>query len=205
MNGPACECGEELRQTQASSENMPQKKLRKKKKITAGRIATYAMLILIAAVMLFPLYYLVNISLKSYDEFLTNPTGLVRDVQFSNYSQVFWEMNVISRFFTTVVLVAITCVLSLVLALFAAFPLSRNYFKSSGKVMLFILASMFFPGSLVANVIILKDFLGIYGTPAALVVIWVSGGIPMNVFMLIGFVLVILFWGAIGGLLLSNM
>lgn len=161
--------------------------MKKKHRIPWGIIITYIILIAISVVMIFPLYYLINISLKTTSEFFQNPTGLVMDITFDNYVQVFNEMQVINRFFTTVLLVGISCILALLIALFAAFPLSRNHFRWSGKVMGFILASMFFPGSLVANVIILKDFLGIYGTPVALVVIWVSGGIPMNVFMLIGF------------------
>lgn len=150
-------------------------------------IVTYIFLGILAVIMLYPLVLLVNVSLKTTNEFLNNPVGIVTNVTFSNYVTVWRSMEVFKRLFTTVWMTAVTCVISLSICFLCAFPLSRGYFKGAMKVYLFIIISMYFPGSLVANIVILKDILHVYGSPPALIILWVMGGMQMNIFMLTGF------------------
>lgn len=151
-----------------------------------SKVIYYVLLCFVGFIMLYPLYLIVNISLKSYVEYLQNPIGFVQKPQFGNYIQVWDSMQVISRTFTTLWITGLSVLLNMVLSILAAYPLSRNLFKGSGKVYLFILASMFFPSSLIAIIITLKDILHVYGTPLALILIW-SGGLQMNIFMLCNF------------------
>jgi len=168
--------------------NMPKEKmqsLRRTKIIKQTLI--YLFLGILAACVFYPLYLLINVSLKSESEFLNNPTGFVQLPSFENYAVVWESMEVFKRFFTTVWMTAIASVAGVAVCAYCAFPLQRNYFKGSSKVFLFVLVSMYFPGSLVANIVILKDIMHVYGTPVALILLWIVGGIQMNIFMFVGF------------------
>ena len=68
-------------------------------------------------------------------------------------------MDVIKRFFITIMLTVCALALNVGVSLMAAFPIARNLFKGANKMLVFILMSMFFPGSLVATITILKDIL----------------------------------------------
>ncbi|MDD6994953.1 MAG: carbohydrate ABC transporter permease [Candidatus Borkfalkiaceae bacterium] len=148
---------------------------------------TYFFLALLALTILYPLYLLLNISLKSDTEFANFPTEFVKNPQFGNYAVVFESMEVFKRFFTTVWMTAIASVVGVGVCAYCAFPLQRNYFRGASKVFTFIIVSMYFPGSLVANIVILNDVMNVYGTPIALILLWIVGGMQMNVFMFVGF------------------
>lgn len=148
---------------------------------------TYLFLFLLAVAILYPLYLIVNISLKTEEEFAKFPIELVKNPQFNNYLIVFESMEVFKRFFTTVWMTAIASVVGVGICAYCAFPIQRNYFKGSSKVFVFILVSMYFPGSLVANIVILNDIMNVYGTPIALILLWIVGGLQMNIFMFVGF------------------
>ncbi len=153
-----------------------------KKKIVNAVL--YLILLLIAAIMLYPILLLVNISFKNYSEFLTSPIGLVQSPTFQNYITVWESMHVIGRALNTIWMAAIACALNIIVCVLAAYPLSRKFYAGSGAVYIFLLASMFFPGSLVANLILLKDILHVYGGPVALILVWMYGSLTLNIFML---------------------
>ncbi len=165
--------------------------VKRNKSITRTKIINnsiiYLFLVIMTLIMLYPLFLLVNVSLKSTEEFYQNPVGLVQSITLENYSIVWAGMDVVKRFFTTIWMTAIACFIGLAMAFLCAFPISRNYFKGASKVFMFIIVSMYFPGSLVANIVILKDILHVYGTPIALIILWAVGGMQMNIFMLRGF------------------
>ena len=78
-----------------------------------------------------------------------------------------------------VIIVAMTvgsALISCVVVTLVAYPLARNHFKGSGKVFGFILISMFFPGSLVANIFLVQN-LGLYNNPVVLIIFWGFGGL----------------------------
>lgn len=153
-------------------------------------IPVYIMLIILAAIMLYPIGMIVNLSFMKYKAFLREPLALVNAQTFTteNFGLVFDKLKVFTRFFNTIWMTLTSCLLTCSISALAAFPIARKHFKASEKTYAFILLSMFFPGSLVANIILLKDFLFIYGTPVALILVWVVGGIQVNVFMFVGFI-----------------
>jgi raffinose/stachyose/melibiose transport system permease protein len=151
------------------------------------KFVAYFFLFLISFVMLYPVLLIINISLKSLGEYYTNPIGLVEAPVFANYTKVWNDLNVLTRFFVTLVLSGTSSVITVAFAALAAYPISRMHFKSSNRLYNFILASIFFPGSLIANITLMKDILGIYGTPFSLILIWSIGGMQIYTFMFVGF------------------
>lgn len=151
------------------------------------KIITYVLLGILAFIMLYPIGLVINISLKSTAEYYSDPIGLVQTPMFSNYVTVFNDLQVLQKFFTTIVLSGVASTITVVSAALAAYPISRMHFKSAKYIYALILASMFFPTSLIANIVMMKDILGVYGSPIALVLIWSIGGLQLYTFMFVGF------------------
>ncbi len=165
--------------------------MKKKKRLRElslrDKIITYVLLGILAFIMLYPIGLVINISLKSTAEYYSDPIGLVQTPMFSNYVTVFNDLQVLQKFFTTIVLSGVASTITVVSAALAAYPISRMHFKSAKYIYALILASMFFPTSLIANIVMMKDILGVYGSPIALILIWSIGGLQLYTFMFVGF------------------
>ncbi len=151
------------------------------------KFAVYALLLILALIMLYPIGLVLNISLKSTAEYYADPIGLVQQPVFENYVIVFKDLQVLQKFFTTIFLSGTATIITVSAAALAAYPISRMHFKAAKYVYALILASMFFPSSLIANITLMKDILGIYGSPLALILIWSIGGLQLYTFMFVGF------------------
>jgi raffinose/stachyose/melibiose transport system permease protein len=151
------------------------------------KIITYVLLGILAFIMLYHIGLVINISLKSTAEYYRDPIGLVQTPMFSNYVTVFNDLQVLQKFFTTIVLSGVASTITVVSAALAAYPISRMHFKSAKYIYALILASMFFPTSLIANIVMMKDILGVYGSPISLILIWSIGGLQLYTFMFVGF------------------
>ena len=162
----------------------------KLKKWPKTKIIGLILLILLSICMLYPLFLIINLSVLSDKAFAKNPSALaIGDAFFiGNFALVFEKIKAFDRFFNSLWMTAISCVINTALCMLAAFPLSRNHFRSSKLTYIIILLSMYLPGSLVANIILLNDILHIYGSPIALILMWSIGSMQMNVFMMVGFV-----------------
>lgn len=174
---------------------MPVTTFRPGKKIkyepTWVRVLCAVALIVMSAIMLFPLLLVLNVSFKTTAEFAAKPSGLF-DLKplgalFANYRDAFETLDIFRRLLYTVAMTAGSALISCVVVTLVAYPLARNHFKGTGKVFGFILASMFFPGSLVANIFLVQN-LGLYNNPLVLVIFWGFGGLTVYIFMAIQFV-----------------
>ena len=109
----------------------------------------YAFLLLMAAVVLFPFYWMIISSLKSLVEYrLSPPTFWPMQALFSNYADAFTTASLGVLFKNTMIVGLVSTLLSLVITIFTAFAFARLQFK--GKELLFaaLLATMMIPGEL---------------------------------------------------------
>ena len=154
-------------------------------------ILTVVLLILVSAIMIYPLLLVLNVSFKTRTEFMNNPSGLFKvkeiGVLFENYVDAFRTLNVFRKFFYTVFMTVGSALLSCVVITMVAYPLARKHFLGSDKVFIFILISMFFPGSLVANIFLVQN-VGLYNNPLVLIIFWGLGGLTVYIFMAMQFI-----------------
>ena len=114
-----------------------------------GQFGIYLFLILMAAIVLFPFYWMVISSLKSLVEYrLSPPTFWPMQVLITNYADAFTTASLGVLFKNTMIVGVISTLLSLVITVFTAFAFARLEFK--GKELLFaaLLATMMIPGEL---------------------------------------------------------
>lgn len=96
-----------------------------------------------------PLAYMVLQSLKTYTGFLRDPTGWPHPFTFGNYGAAWTQGNFAHEMINSLIYAVIPDVVTLVLGVFLAFPISRNYFKHSNALYAFFLFSGFLPGALI--------------------------------------------------------
>lgn len=151
------------------------------------RFGSLLILIIMAVIMLFPVLFLINTALKTNVDFSRNPMDLTTNPQWGNFSEAWNTVHMGKYFFNSVYMCLVSAVVGCFVSALAAFPLSRNHFKGANKIYVFFLSSMFFPGSLVATIALIR-MLHLYNTQAGVILLWALGGIAMNVFMMAGFV-----------------
>ena len=114
-----------------------------------GQGLVYLFLFLMAAIVLFPFYWMIISSLKSLAEYrLSRPTFWPQQVLLSNYADAFTTAKLGVLFKNTMLVGIVSTILSLIITVLTAFAFARLEFK--GKELLFaaLLATMMIPGEL---------------------------------------------------------
>ena len=117
----------------------------------AGRILTYVLLTLWAAAVLFPFYWMVLTSVKSYGSYNAEWTPRLYTLSptLENYVQAFTEVPLGKYFLNTVVFALATTFLMLLVTVLAAFAFSRLRFRGKNLVFTLFLSLMMIPSELV--------------------------------------------------------
>jgi len=114
-----------------------------------GKTGTYAFLLIMALIILFPFYWMIISSLKTLAEYRQAiPTFWPRQLVWSNYAEAWGAANLGRLFMNTLYVGVVSTLLSLVVTVLSAFAFARLEFK--GKEALFggLLATMMIPGEL---------------------------------------------------------
>ncbi len=113
------------------------------------KVMTYAFLIAMAIIVLFPFYWMIISSLKTLDEYrLSVPTFWPRRVMFGNYVEAFNAANLGTLFMNTLYVGIVSTLLSLVITVLSAFAFARLEFKGKDAMFGALLATMMIPGEL---------------------------------------------------------
>ena len=110
---------------------------------------TYAFLILMAVIVLFPFYWMIISSLKSLEEYRLNvPTFWPQKILLSNYAEAFTTASLGRLFYNTMIVGVVSTLLSLVITVLSAFAFARLEFKGRDAMFGALLATMMIPGEL---------------------------------------------------------
>ena len=117
--------------------------------VTAVKIFTYAFLLIMALIVLFPFYWMIISSLKTLDEYrLSIPTFWPKVIMWRNYAEAFTTANLGRLFINTMIVGVISTLLSLVITVLSAFAFARLEFKGRDTLFTLLLATMMIPGEL---------------------------------------------------------
>ena len=118
--------------------------------VSAGvKFMTYAFLIVMALIVLFPFYWMIISSLKTEAEYRqTMPTFWPQQMQFYNYVDAFNTANLGNLFMNTLYVGVVSTLLSLVITVLSAFAFARLEFKGKDVMFGALLATMMIPGEL---------------------------------------------------------
>ena len=117
----------------------------------AGKTVIYALLSLWAVIVLFPFYWMILTSVKSYGAYNSEyvPKFFTLSPTFQNYVDAFTEVPLAKYFLNTVIFTVATTVLMLLVIVFAAFAFARLQFRGKNLVFTLFLALMMIPNELV--------------------------------------------------------
>ena len=114
-------------------------------------IAVFTLLVFWALVVLFPFYWMLLTSVKSYASYNTEyiPKFFTLSPTFENYAQAFSAVPLAKYFLNTVIFTVATTALMLVIAIPAAYAFARLEFKGKNLLFISFLALMMIPTELV--------------------------------------------------------
>lgn len=113
------------------------------------QILLYAFLIAMALIVLFPFYWMIISSLKTFEEYSEPiPTFIPQLFDFENYREAFKVGNLARLFLNTTYVGIVSTLLSLVITILSAFAFARLEFKGKNLLFAALLATMMIPGEL---------------------------------------------------------
>ena len=114
-------------------------------------IALYFFLVLWAIVVLFPFYWMVLTSLKSYGAYNAEyiPQFYTLNPTLENYVTAFTSVNLAKYFLNTIIFTLATTGIMMIVTIFAAFAFARLEFKGKNLIFTLFLSLMMIPSELV--------------------------------------------------------
>ena len=128
-------------------------KIEKSAKIrkTVVRVITYVLLALWALIVLFPFYWMILTSLKSYSAYNSEyiPKFYTLSPTLQNYAEAFTAVPLLRYFANTAIFTVLTTAIMLVVITLAAFAFARLEFKGKNIAFVLFLSLMMIPNELV--------------------------------------------------------
>lgn len=145
-------------------------------------------LILYIVFLLVPIYWLLNMSLKTNQEILSTFTLWPADLTFDNYGKIFRDPSWYWGFINSVCYVAMNTVISLTVALPAAYAFSRYRFMGDKHLFFWLLTNrMSPPAAFLMPFFFLYQSVGLFDTYWAVAIAHCLFNVPLAVWILEGF------------------
>ncbi len=153
------------------------------------RGAFYLLIIAICGILVFPYYWMALTSLQVPSRTYTSPPQFfLLKPAFHNYPDAFVNKPVITWLMNSLIVATATMILSVVIATFAGYSISRFRYRGRTFVGILILTSQMFPGTLiVVPYYILMQKIHLLDTLQGLTLTHISFAVPLCVWILKGF------------------
>ena len=159
------------------------------KKSNAIRLTlSYLLLAMVAVVIIYPLIWTVGASLNPGSSLL-NTSIIPENFSFIHYQELFdGNVNYLTWYWNSMKISFLTMVLTLISVSFTAYAFSRFRFRGrQNGLMLFLLLQMVPQFSALIAIFVLAQMLGLVNSHLALVLVYVGGMIPMNTYLMKGY------------------
>ena len=151
----------------------------------SGRVVVMTLYLLF---LMLPIYWLVNMSLKTNMEITSGLTLWPRDITFDNYVKIFTDESWYSGYINSLTYVIINTVLSISFALPAAYAFSRYRFLGDKHLFFWLLTNRMAPPAVFALPFFnLYSAIGLFDTPWAVALAHCLFNVPLAVWILEGF------------------
>jgi multiple sugar transport system permease protein len=154
----------------------------------ATLLAIYLLMFLVAAVVIFPLYWMFTISLKLPREIYRLPSLWPDSPTWQNYKILIEEKGYLTNIRNSFIVASSVTVVSLVISSFAAYSIVRFRYRFRGFVGRLILLTYLTPGSLLfipLSIIVARLHLG--NSLFGLIILYLTFSIPLSTWLLSGY------------------
>ena len=146
------------------------------RRLSTGRSVAYTLVLILAVVYLLPLLVMVNTSLRSPRAFMLDPAAIASELTVSNFAEAWEAANFATYIANTLLYTVVSTGIYLVLVIFVAFPLARNYMRGSRIIYLLYVIALFLPNSLIPQFQLMLG-LGLYNTRFGYILLTLTGGL----------------------------
>lgn len=147
-----------------------------------------AVLIFNALIILLPVFFLFNSSVRETNDFARNPLVLARKPYWKNFSDVWANGLFATHLKNSLIVTGGSLILILILALGAGFVLGRYDFKGQNLVMGFVLTGMLIPAKLaILPLFIQLKWMHLLDSHLGLILVYTAGALPAAIFIMSGF------------------
>ncbi|AIQ71051.1 sugar ABC transporter permease [Paenibacillus graminis] len=161
--------------------------MNRKPEEAAKTIGSYALLILLSFISLFPAIWIVMSSFKTGNS-LFSDTLIPHKLTLVHYQELFEQTKYLQWFLNTLKVAALSTLIGTSLLLLASYAISRYRFAGRKSMLTAFLVLQMFPGFMAMIAIyVLLNTLGLLNSHWALVLVYSSGSIITNVFVAKGF------------------
>ena len=151
-------------------------------------VAVYLIMLLVAAVVIFPLYWMFTISLKLPREIYRVPSMFPDSPTLNNYRILIEEKGYLTNIKNSFIVASSVTVVSLLISSFAAYSIVRFRYRFRGLVGRLILLTYLTPGSLLfipLSIIVARLHIG--NSLFGLIILYLTFSIPMSTWLLSGY------------------
>lgn len=143
---------------------------------------------LAAALTMFPIFWMVFISLKTQSDALRMPPEWFFEPVFTAYNAVWSKTGFVTGLLNSVIVSLVTLVLCLIIGLLAAYSISRFRFRGARFVLFGMLLTRIFPPvALITPYFLNTQWLGLQDSMPPLILAYMALNLPLAVWMLKGY------------------
>ena len=149
---------------------------------------SYLLLAAVAVIIIYPLIWTIGASLNPGNSLL-NTSIIPENFSFQHYTELFdGTIDYTAWYWNSMKISFLTMVLTLISVSFTAYSFSRFRFRGrQNGLMLFLLLQMIPQFSALIAIFVLAQMLGLVNSHLALVLVYVGGMIPMNTYLMKGY------------------
>ena len=148
----------------------------------------YVVLTVYIVFLMLPIYWLLNMSFKTTNEILGGFSAFPRDFTLDSYRTIFTDPSWYNAYINSITYVVINTVISVTLALPAAYAFSRYRFLGDKHLFFWLLSNRMAPAAVfVLPFVNLYSAVGLFDTPWAVALAHTLFNIPLAVWILEGF------------------
>jgi putative aldouronate transport system permease protein len=120
-------------------------------------VLIYICLALVLIIMLYPLLFVLSASISNPEFVVSGKMWLFPlDITFQGYSKIFHNREILISYRNTILYTGLGTIISLIMTICAAYPLSRRDFTGRGIITAIIVFTMFFSGGLIPTFLLIK-------------------------------------------------
>ena len=152
-------------------------------------VLIHLQLLLVVFIVLVPVLWIVSSSLSTTSA-LSDLTLIPKKITLNNYIELFTKTNFKLWYMNTLIVALLTMVFTALVNIFTAFIFARYSFKGRKPLLMFVMLFQMFPSflGLTALYVICLNF-NLLNNIYTLVIIYVAGSIPGNIFLARGYLL----------------
>ena len=156
--------------------------------VNISRILIYILLCVAAAIYIFPLLWMLNVSLKTNAEVFASPFAMPQVLQLGNYIFAWTKGRLGIAMLNSAVVCGITLIVSLFLGTMSAFAIARMRWKLSGAALTYFMIGMMVPVHCVLIPLFVQfSRMRLTNSLIGLILPYITFSFPMAIFLIAGF------------------